>query len=331
MGVVDRLEVVQVQEEQAEGAGRLLRALQLPIQHQVQVARVEEVGEVVQVGQVLHLGDAAHVAQGERQAAREEARGLGDALGRRAGVEQDGVSEQILPIHRGDDEGARPGARDSLQHPCLPGHAQARREEGEVGGFPSFTGQSLRAQQPRAAGGVALEQHHRAGRAHPLEGGAGGVREPLPVERGGDALSGLQQRDVLAQRGVLPQQLARGERPVDGVLEHLRGHRLDEVLGGPALDGAHRRVHLVQAGDDHHLDARVVLPGVTEHLHPIPAGEDEVRHHRVVGVAGQRLLDLRDAADGGDLVARVPQVVLVQGTGELFVVDEQDARHRRRA
>src|SRR6185295_19637969 len=79
VGVVDPLEEVQVQEEQAERDAGLRGGLHLPLQDQLQVAHVEQPGVVVQVGQVLHLGEAAQVPPGERQVLAEEG---GGGLGR---------------------------------------------------------------------------------------------------------------------------------------------------------------------------------------------------------------------------------------------------------
>jgi hypothetical protein len=66
---------------------------------------------------------------------------------------------------------------------------------------------------------------------------------------------------------------------------------------------------------------------VAEHLHPVALREDEVRHHNVEGVKGQRGACLRHAADGMDFVAGVGEVVAIDCPGHLLVVDQEDARH----
>jgi hypothetical protein len=79
VGVVDALEVVEVEEEQAEGS----LAVQLALQRLVQVARVVEAGEVVEVGEVLHPREALGVIPGQREVARQVLGGLAQRLGGR--------------------------------------------------------------------------------------------------------------------------------------------------------------------------------------------------------------------------------------------------------
>jgi hypothetical protein len=134
---------------------------------------------------------------------------------------------------------------------------------------------------------------------------------------------------VLAQLLVLAQQLAGGQRSGDGVLQRLRRDRLDQVLRRATLDRPHRRIHLVQRGDHHHLDPGKAALDVLEHLHPVPVGEEEIGDHHVVTVGGERTLRLRQLADRRHLVTGAGEIVAVHDAGDLLIVDEEDPRHPR--
>ena len=159
------------------------------------------------------------------------------------------------------------------------------------------------------------------------EGGGGRRAEAAAVQYGEQPLSGLHQGDVAAQGSVLLQQLAGGECARHRMPEGLGPDGLHQVFGRAALDGAHRRPHLVQGRNQHHLHVRVALLGIAEHLHAVPLGEDEVRHHNVKGMQRQGSARFGDAADGVDFVPGVGEVVAVHCPGHLLVIDQENARH----
>gem|GEM_PF-5474405 len=321
VGVVDALEVVEVEEEQAEGS----LAVQLALQRLVQVARVVEPGEVVEVGEVLHTREALGVIPGQREVACEVLGGLAHRLGGRCVGHQQGPPPMLSGL-----------AHRETQHP--PGPLRPGGIEGTGGHVRELgvvtddevaerlRGDALRALQPDGVTASRPEEHAlRAGQ--PEEGRGRRLREPRAVEGGEEPLARLDQREVTLERRVLREQRAGHQRPVHRVVQPLGLHRLDQVLGRPVLDGAHRGVDLVQRGDDHHLHARIPLAGVLEDLHAVPGGEDEVGDHQVDGVKRQRRPRLRHRADAGHPMTRGGQVVAVHRTGDLLVVHQQDGRH----
>ena len=211
-------------------------ALRLALQRQVEVAGVVEVGEVVQVGQVLDLLEPAQVAEREPQVAAEEGGRLG-AGGVQLPRHQHGDGRHRPPLV-GDRQQDRPRgdldqvAREQLHpHRPLAQPLQRRLAEAQQLGGRSVVDAVRAGEHPLARRGL-LEE----GRAGALAG-AGHRRERhrdqrVPVERGGDALAGLEELEVGPERLVLVEQGAGGEAAGHRHLQPLRRDRLHQVVAG---------------------------------------------------------------------------------------------------
>jgi len=70
---------------------------------------------------------------------------------------------------------------------------------------------------------------------------------------------------------------------------------------------------------------------VLEQLHPVALGQDEVGDDHLELGELQGFLGLGHRAQGGDLVPGAGQKVMVQHSGDLLVVDQEDLRHSFKA
>src|SRR5260370_38909218 len=86
--VIHRLEVVEIQEQQAERVLQLLGAFDLLIQNQMQIPDVEQMREIVEVGEILHLGELAQISKGETEVPGQVRGGPVDILRNRADEQQ---------------------------------------------------------------------------------------------------------------------------------------------------------------------------------------------------------------------------------------------------
>ena len=165
------------------------------------------------------------------------------------------------------------------------------------------------------------------GEAERRERVAGGREHGLSVERGEHPLPRLHQVDVPSERLVFLEQGSLGQRPVDRVVEDLGVERLHQIVRGAALDRSHGRLDLVQPGDHQHRGVGARALDVLEELHAVSLRENEVCDDYVELSQLQGFFGLGHGAHGGDLVTRPGEEVMVEHSGDLFVVDEEDLRH----
>jgi hypothetical protein len=129
---------------------------------------------------------------------------------------------------------------------------------------------------------------------------------------------------VAAQRDVFLKQPSRGEAAGDGELQRLGGDGLDQVVLGAALDGADGRSDLVQGRDHYHAHFGVAAAQLSQDRHAVHPGHDQIRDHDVevadCGCVEGRL----GRGDGLDLEAGPREVVAVEATRKVLVVDEED-------
>ena len=124
-----------------------------------------------------------------------------------------------------------------------------------------------------------------------------------------------------ASRLALPQRVAHDE---DGLLERQR--LLDEVERAH-LDRAHRRLDVAVAGDDHDLRVDLPLAQPRQRGEAVHAGQPDVEHDDIVGVAGETLEAGLAAVDRVDAVALVAQHAAQRAADAGFVVDDQNGWH----
>src|SRR5215831_10058244 len=209
--VVDALEVVEVEEEKTKASLLPAAVVDLPVEHQVQVANVEEVGEIVEVRQVLDLGEAAQVAQRQPKVAREVICCRARSVRHRTPEEKNHEAVGGVGVARGQHQRRLIGSRYFLEGKRT---GRLRIERAAHRGLVLSLGPAVDAVpplHPKFSRALADEQQNRLGQRHLRERAAGSRQQPLFVEGGCDALPCLQKLYVSPQLLVFAQKLPCGE------------------------------------------------------------------------------------------------------------------------
>ena len=124
----------------------------------------------------------------------------------------------------------------------------------------------------------------------------------LPQMRHGGAIADhrvvLLAIDLGAQHAVFGLEVALSQRVADHQHRLLQRQRLLDEVEGAHLDGAHRRLDVAVAGNDHHLRIDLPLAQALEGGQAIEARQPDVEHDDVVGIAVGPLQALFARADG---------------------------------
>ena len=129
------------------------------------------------------------------------------------------------------------------------------------------------------------------------------------------------QRLVLGLEPPLAQRVAHDQHRL------LERQRLLDEVERAHLDGAHRRLDVAVAGDHDDLRFDLPLAHPRERGEAVHAGQPDVEHDDVVGLAAETLEAGFAAVDGVHLVALVAQHAAERAANAGFVVNEQDRWH----
>ncbi len=311
-GVVDALEVVQVQEQHRQHAAVAARQVQGLVDPLLEQQPVRQAGEAVVVGHAVDLllraGELGDVLGGATHPAAAVA--LAAELAALLQVDQGAV----IPVNAepGGAAAAEGSVPEPFPHvlPVVPVHPGD-----DV--IQSGLGAPLDPQQ----------QVPLLGAGDPV-----GVRIPFPVAQPGQALGVGQVLPAAAQLVVGPVELLQqgsGAQHVaqpaadDGPLDGLGGE-----IGGARVVGTLDGVQVVQAGGHHHRYRET--PGVgadaPADLETVQVGEVHVQHHQVGAVALERLQGGAAVLGGDHPEALLPQGGFRNEAGRGVVVHHQQAR-----
>ena len=176
----------------------------------------------------------------------------------------------------------------------------------------------------------------------PRLGGGGAAVAVVLLEDGEDVplLHFLQRQSGLARRGRRRDELHRlflGDGQiglhhfestppctVDRPLEAAQRARLGEEFDYVEVDGPLGGVEIAEPGEDDHLNVRLLLAQLLEHVHPVHAGQVQVEDDDVVGMIFHRSQRRLGRPDAGRIESHLAHCAMKHVPQSGFVLDNED-------
>jgi hypothetical protein len=166
--------------------------------------------------------------------------------------------------------------------------------DGEEGpGSPAAQVMQSPSEQLLPGTGFPQEEHRRLGEGYFLQLGEGLVQRGAASQDRGESQLG---REPLAQKGVLPRQMAMLQGPLQQSQKVIRVHRLLQEIVGPVFHGSHRIGHGAERGHENDRESWLGPPGGAQDLETVRSGKLEIREHQEKFLPlqpGERLLAVR--------------------------------------